>query len=163
LLIGGAVLALPAAAAAQSPPSLAQELAARFPAVSGRMESEAQFESTTWEHGGRLVAGHRAVFKGGKRSPSPPTQVPHGVAAEPEAVRVSLPEAASDPMVAEGEGVRVVLSPVAAKNAAAEAQGPVLAYRDLYLDTDALHVVQPGWTEEYLHLRSARAPRRFEY
>ena len=78
-------------------------------------------------------------------------------------MRVSFPVVATDAVVAEGEGVRVVLAPRDARAARAQTNGGAVAYRDVYPHTDALHVAKPEWTEEYLHLRTSAAPRRFEY
>jgi len=77
--------------------------------------------------------------------------------------RVFFPDFANQELIAEGEGVRVVLAPLNAARAAAELDGATVAYSDAYAATDVLHVAQPEWTEEYLHLRSPKAPRRFEY
>ena len=152
-----------------SPPSLAQALADRFPAIRSRLDSDVRFERTSWRDGGRRVAGLRVVLPPAEPrarvlppapGPAAATEVAEVVV---DRVRVTLPLLASHPVVAEGEGVRVVLAPVGARAGRAEAEGALVGYRDVYPETDALHVAKPDWTEEYLHLRSPAAPRRFEY
>jgi hypothetical protein len=114
------------------------------------------------------VAGLRAVLPPAPAASAPPAGADASRAAEAAAgavdrVRVSFPAVASEALVAEGEGVRVVLAPRGTRPARAEVEGGALAYRDVCPQTDALHVVKSEWTEEYLHLRSPGAPRRFEY
>lgn len=151
-----------------SPRSLAQALAERFPAIRSRLQSDVRFERISWRDGGRRVAGLRVVLPPAEPNarPLPPAPSPGAAAAEAavvDRVRVTLPSLSSDPVVAEGEGVRVVLAPLGARAARAETEGAIVGYGDVYPETDALHVAKPDWTEEYLHLRSPAAPRRFEY
>ena len=139
------LVALTPAALRPSPQSLSEALAERFPAIRARLASPVRFESASWRQGARRVAGVRDAV------------------APVDRVRVSFPTLATDPLVAEGEGVRVVLAPLSARAARAEAEGGSVAYRNVYPQTDALHVAQPERTEEYLQLRSTQAPRRFQY
>ena len=139
------LVAMSPAALTPSPRSLSETLAARFPAVRTRLESPVRLESASWRQGLRRVAGVRVAVTPDDR------------------VRVGFPAIATDAVVAEGEGVRVVLAPLSARAARAEAEGAAVAYRDVYPQTDALHVAKPDWTEEYLHLRTQSAPRRFQY
>ena len=132
---------------------LIDTLTLRFPALQPRMERPAAFEETTWMRGGRPVSGLAA-----RRAASA-----DGPADEGGALGVVFPRRASDPIAAEGEGVRVVLRPRGAAAAPAEVVDGKLVYVGLYEETDALHIVGDGWTEEYLHLRNEDAPRRFEY
>ena len=159
-------VALTPAGLSPAPPSLSETLAARFPAIRARLESPVRFESASWQQGVRRISGMRALLP----PPSQPAAVATRAAlrggAAPttvDRVIVSFPALAADAVVAEGEGVRVVLAPLSTRAARAEAEGAAVAYRDVYPETDALHVAQPDWTEEYLHLRTPEAPRRFEY
>ena len=158
------LFALAPAGLSSSPPPLSETLAARFPAIRARLESPVRFETASWRERGRRIAGLRAVLP-------PPAKLAPAAAGEPsqgslmtvDPVRVSFPALANEAVVAEGDGVRVVLAPRGARGARAQTDGATIAYRDLYPQTDALHVAKPEWTEEYLHLRTPAAPRRFEY
>ncbi len=132
--------------------SLVGTLEEGFPALLPRLRRSSSFDSVTWRHGEERVRGLRP-----RRDPSPDS--PDGG----EPVDVVFPARASGAVVAEGEGVRVVLRPRGARPVRARVIDGKLAYLGIYPETDSLHVVGETWTEEYLYLRSARAPVRFEY
>ena len=132
-------------------PTPVAELQARFPAIRARFSSEVRFEAVSWRNGSRVVRGFRAQAAAGVRTPAP------------DRARVDFPAVATDPFVVEGEGVRVVLRPLGARGARAQREPGALLYRGAYAETDAWHVPTSEWTEEHLHLRSRRAPRRFVY
>ena len=64
----------------------------------------------------------------------------------------------------EGEGVRAAVRPVGGTNVTAQIDdnGQVI-YRQAYAETDSLHVVSAGRSEEFLFLQNECAPREFEY
>src|SRR6266513_2223697 len=74
------------------------------------------------------------------------------------------PKRYGEPFVVEGEGVRVALRPVGGTDVAAEIDdnGQVI-YRQAYAETDSVHVVSAGRSEEFLFLQNECAPREFEY
>ena len=74
------------------------------------------------------------------------------------------PKRYGEPFVVEGEGVRVALRPVGGTDVAAEIDddGKVI-YRQAYAETDSVHVVSAGRSEEFLFLQNECAPREFEY
>ena len=74
------------------------------------------------------------------------------------------PKRYGEPFVVEGEGVRVALRPVGGTDVAAEIDdnGQVI-YRQAYAETDSVHVVSAGRSEEFLFRQNECAPREFEY
>jgi len=72
------------------------------------------------------------------------------------------PKRYGEPFVVEGEGVRVALRPVGGTDVAAEIDdnGQVI-YRQAYAETDSVHVVSAGRSEEFLFLQDECAPREF--
>lgn len=132
---------------------LVRTLESTFPALKPRMNERAAFVAVRAQAAGSTIEGLRA-----RRAPD--------AAVLSEAVGpldVVFPRRASDAVVAEGEGVRVVLRPVGARSVPAEIVDGKLVYVGIHEDTDVLQVAGTSWTEEYLHLRSEDAPRRFEY
>jgi hypothetical protein len=123
-----------------------------FPTLRPRLRLSSSFEDATWRHGKQRVEGLR-----------PRREISPDAPAKGEPVDVIFPARASGPVVAEGEGVRVVLRPRGARPVRARVVDGKLAYLGVYPETDSLHVVDDEWTEEYLYLRSADAPVRFEY
>ena len=140
------LLTLSAAVLTPAPRPLTVALAGRFPVLQSRLQSPLRFEPDSWLRAGRRTRGYSASR-----------------AADGDRARLRIPAVASDELVADGEGVRVVVASRDAAAAAAEVEEAALTYRDVYPSTDVLHVAQPEWTEEYLHLRSEKAPRHFEY
>src|ERR1043166_4002772 len=69
----------------------------------------------------------------------------------------------NESFVIEGSGVGVVLRPLGAMSSQARIENKKVVYRDAYRDTDSLHALSALRSEEFLYLRSANAPRRFEY
>ena len=74
------------------------------------------------------------------------------------------PKRYGEPFVVEGGGVRVALRPVGGTNVMAQIDdnGQVI-YRQAYAETDSVHVVSDGRSEEFLFLQNECAPREFEY
>ena len=68
-----------------------------------------------------------------------------------------------EPFVVEGEGVRVAVRPVGGTDAAAEIDNGQVIYRNAYPETDSVHVVSSGRSEEFLFLQDECAPREFAY
>ena len=137
--------------AASPAPTPAEVLQARFPVVRGRFSIEVRLEAVSWRIGSRPMEGFRAPFAAGAD------------ASPRDRARVRFPALASDLFVVEGEGVRVALRPIGARAVRASPEPGALLYPGAYRDTDAWNVPTAEWTEEYLHLRSRRAPRAFTY
>ena len=74
------------------------------------------------------------------------------------------PKRYGEPFVVQGQGVRVALRPVGGTNVTAQIDdnGQVI-YRGAYPETDSLHVVSAGRSEEFLFLQNECAPREFDY
>ena len=68
-----------------------------------------------------------------------------------------------EPFVVEGQGVRVVVRPVGGTDARAKIGNGQVIYRNAYPETDSMHVVSAGRSEEFLFLHDECAPREFEY
>jgi N-acetylneuraminic acid mutarotase len=136
----------------RAPESLVATLREGFPALHPRLRVHGSFERTTWRQGNERIEGLRAR----------PESVP-GAGDGGAPLDVVFPARASGPVVAEGEGVRVVVRPRGARPSLARTIDGKLVYRGVYPETDSLHVIGDRWTEEYLYLRSADAPVRFEH
>ena len=74
------------------------------------------------------------------------------------------PKRYGEPFVVEGEGVRAAVRPMGGTNVTAQIgdNGQVI-YRRAYAETDSVHVVSAGRSEEFLFLENECAPREFEY
>jgi hypothetical protein len=74
------------------------------------------------------------------------------------------PKRYGEPFVVEGEGVRVAVKPMGGTDVRAQIDdsGQVI-YREAYPETDSVHVVSAGRSEEFLFLQNECAPREFEY
>ena len=68
-----------------------------------------------------------------------------------------------EPFVVEGEGVRVAVRPVGGTDVTAQIDNGQVIYREAYPETDSVHVVSAGRSEEFLFLQNECAPREFEY
>ena len=68
-----------------------------------------------------------------------------------------------EPFVVEGEGVRVAVRPVSGTDVTAQIDNGQVIYRGAYLETDSMHVVSAGRSEEFLFLQNECAPREFAY
>src|SRR6266496_1113539 len=69
----------------------------------------------------------------------------------------------SEPFVVEGEGVRVAVQPVGGRDVAAQIDNGQVIYRQAYPETDSVHLVSAGRSEEFLYLQDECAPREFAY
>ena len=65
--------------------------------------------------------------------------------------------------VVEGQGVRVAVRPVGGTDVAAQIDKGQVIYREAYPETDSVHVVSAGRSEEFLFLQNECAPREFAY
>ena len=74
------------------------------------------------------------------------------------------PKRYGEGFVVEGQGVRVAVRPVGGSDVTAQIDdnGQVI-YRGAYAETDSVHVVSAGRSEEFLFLQSKCAPREFAY
>ena len=68
-----------------------------------------------------------------------------------------------EPFVVEGAGVRVAARPVGGTDVAAQIANGQVIYREAYPETDSVHVVSSGRSEEFLVLQNECAPREFAY
>ena len=68
-----------------------------------------------------------------------------------------------EPFVVEGQGVRVAVRPVGGTDVTAQIDNAQVTYRNAYPETDSMHVVSAGRSEEFLYLQSECAPREFAY
>src|SRR5262245_51589519 len=73
------------------------------------------------------------------------------------------PASYGDPFIVESEGVRVVVRPLGGTDAAARIDNGQVIYRQAYPETDSVHAVSSGRSEEFLFLQSECAPREFAY
>src|SRR6266581_4709533 len=68
-----------------------------------------------------------------------------------------------EPFVVEGEGVRVAVRPAGGTDVAAQIDNGQVIYRNAYPETDSVHVVSSGRSEEFFFLQDECAPREFAY
>ncbi|HZD09610.1 MAG TPA: hypothetical protein VE176_15240, partial [Candidatus Limnocylindrales bacterium] len=73
------------------------------------------------------------------------------------------PERYGEAFVVEGEGVRVAVRPVGGTDVRAQIDNGQVIYRRAYPETDSVHVVSAGRSEEFLFLQNECAPREFAY
>ena len=163
------------------PNSLNQQLATEFPVLKKSMAARTtRFDKTTRMVAGREVAGLTARVEEAKgASDSGDTwamtaalkpaqrgawrsmaELEGGGAGE---LKAFYPEQFTDPFVVEGGGVSAVVRPLGAQASAATVENGQVVYRGAYAETDSLHALEAGRSEEFLYLRSKQAPRRFEY
>ena len=70
----------------------------------------------------------------------------------------------NEPFVVQGEGLRVAVRPVGGKDVKAHIDNnDQVIYRNAYPETDSMHFVSAGRSEEFLFLQDDCAPREFEY
>ena len=69
----------------------------------------------------------------------------------------------NEPFVVQGEGVRVAVRPVSGTDTAVQIDDDQVIYRNAYPETDSMHFVSAGRSEEFLFLQDDCAPREFEY
>src|SRR5262249_23636618 len=68
-----------------------------------------------------------------------------------------------EPFIVEGQGVRVAVKPVGGSDVHAHIEDGQVIYREAYAETDSVHMVSTGRSEEFLFLQSECAPREFVY
>ena len=73
------------------------------------------------------------------------------------------PKRYGEAFVVEGQGVRVAVRPVGGTDVTAQIDSGQVIYRQAYPETDSVHVVSAGRSEEFLFLQSECAPREFAY
>ena len=142
-----------------------------------RKSARFKFASSSQRVGGREIAGFSArQAPTGRENLIPPAglkpveeQAWLAMARQQEAsggmeFTSFYPARYNQPFVVQGEGVRVAVRPVGATDAKAriDSNGQVL-YRGAYVDTDSVHAVTAGRSEEFLFLQDDCAPREFEY
>lgn len=82
--------------------------------------------------------------------------------AEPE-LKTFFPTSYTEPFIVEGDGVRVVIRAVGGSASGARVEDGRLVYRGAYPQTDSIHRVQSGRSEEILLLHDESAPTQFDY
>src|SRR5438874_1552890 len=73
------------------------------------------------------------------------------------------PERYGEAFVVEGEGIRVAVRPVGGTDVTVQIDNGQVIYRQAYAETDSVHVVSAGRSEEFLFLQNECAPREFAY
>src|SRR5262249_28716809 len=68
-----------------------------------------------------------------------------------------------EPFIVESEGVRVAVRPLGGTEAEARIDNGQVIYRQAYPETDSVHAVSSGRSEEFLCMQSEGAPREFAY
>jgi len=68
-----------------------------------------------------------------------------------------------EPFIVKSEGVRVAVRPVGGTDAAARIDNGQVIYHEAYPETDSVHAVGSGRSEEFLFMQSECAPREFAY
>jgi hypothetical protein len=68
-----------------------------------------------------------------------------------------------EPFVVENAGVRVAVRPLGGSDVGAQVDNGQVIYREAYPETNSVHVVGGGRSEEFLYLQSDCAPREFAY
>src|SRR5262249_24071898 len=68
-----------------------------------------------------------------------------------------------EPFIVESEGIRVAVRALGGTDAAARIDNGQVIYRQAYPETDSVHAVGSGRSEEFLFLQSECAPREFAY
>ena len=126
--------------------AVSQSSAAPKP-IDARESAPGEFSASRERVGGREIAGfQRQGASGGMDLAS------------------FYPKRYGEPFVVEGQGVRVAVRPVGGTDVTAQIDdnGQVI-YRGAYAETDSVHVVSAGRSEEFLFLQNECAPREFEY
>lgn len=176
LVLGFGTLLVPALASAEVQPGLSEQLRREFPSLKESLAPQrAGYEETHRAVAGREISGWLTSSRADSGTDGGTT----GLASKPEeeaAVRALaarqgaggefkafFPERFTDSFAVEGGGVSAVLRPLGARSAVAEQEDGHVVYRDAYRATDSLHVIGAQRSEEFLYLRNAEAPRRFEY
>src|SRR5205085_2182045 len=156
---------------------LQQQRMLRFPSLSSQLAPRAEFAATHQRVGGREIAGFsprqsQAAKDDGLTAPAglKPVEQEAWLAMARRHSAVSQQELTSfyparygEPFVVEGQGVRVAVRPVGGAQTAAQIEQGQVIYRGAYPQTDSLHVVSAGRSEEFLALRSESAPHEFAY
>ena len=68
-----------------------------------------------------------------------------------------------EPFIVESEGVRVAVRPVGGTDVTAQIANGQMIYHEAYPETDSVHEVSSGRSEEFLFLQDECAPRELEY
>jgi hypothetical protein len=130
--------------------------------LAGRPVEGVRFEAASRRVGDATVEGLQPELV---RPAQPGRQGPdvEALVADAQGLRPFFPSSFTDPFVVEGDGVRVALRPLGAAAASAEVDAGRVVYRGAYPDTDSVHRVRAGHSEEVLLLKSEAAPTRFDY
>jgi hypothetical protein len=142
-----------------------------------RKSAGVEFSATRQRIGGREIAGFSAREAGilQKESPTPPAGLKpveqEAWLAMARRQRASggmefssfYPARYGEPFVVESEGVRVAVRPLGGTDAPAQIDNGKVIYHEAYPETDSVHEVSSGRSEEFLFLQDECAPREFEY
>jgi hypothetical protein len=136
-----------------------------------------EFSATRQRIGGREIAGFSARHEGTpqKESLTPPAGLkPVEQEAWLAMARRQGPSGGTEfssfyparygeAFVVEGQGVRVAVRPVGGMDVTAQIDNSQVIYHEAYPETDSMHVVSSGRSEEFLFLQDECAPREFDY
>ena len=138
---------------------------------------DGQFSASRQRVGGREIAGFsaRQARSGQEQNLTPPAGLKpveqeawlamarrHGASGGMEFTSF-YPARYGEAFVVEGQGVRVAVRPVGGTDVAAHIDNGQVIYREAYPETDSVHVVSAGRSEEFLFLQNECAPREFAY
>ena len=150
---------------------LAAELALQFPSLANQITPSTSFKSSTMTVGASQVSGLEAQpahmvsdFLRTARGRDLPQSMPvASILPAPSHFRVLFPSSYGETIAAKAGGVKVALRALNGNDVLAIDEGGTLTYRDAYLNTDSLQIAMASRTEEFLRLRSPKAPTYFEY
>jgi hypothetical protein len=155
-------------------PASAQRDAAGVKQIKARKTADVEFSASRQRVGGHEIAGFSAhqARTAQEQTLTPPAGLKP---VEQEAwlamarrqgaggLTSFYPARYGEAFVVEGEGVRVAVRPAGGTDAAAHVDNGQVIYREAYPETDSLHVVSAGRSEEFLFLQDECAPREFVY
>jgi Galactose oxidase, central domain/Kelch motif len=157
----------PAIASINTSVFLDQQLRESFPVLAPQLEATAQFRPALQKIDGRTVVGVQA-----QSAPNFPTNLKPQeqqtwlAMAERQAdtLQTFFPNRFGDAFVVEGGNTKVTLQALHANTSAPiEIQAGKVVYKNAYRQTDSLHVVKSGASEEFLYLKQKSAPHQFDY
>jgi hypothetical protein len=169
------LLPAPGGATLERLSSLPRTLAALAPSLAEHLAGRAALAPATYTAGGQPVRGLAVTEPAPPLDAAPPpdllpvereawlARARRAPAAAPVALAPYFPATFTDPFLVEAQGLQVGLRPLGARPAAAALEEGKVVYRDAYRETDSLHAVSAGRSEEFLLLRGPAAPARFEY
>src|SRR5436190_616302 len=159
---------------------LGERMAREFPSLEGNLAARStSYENTTRALSGNEVTGLAVTKVHTNRPGVPPAGEAITGALKPEEeaalrslskregkgdeIKAFFPSQYTGSFAVEGGGVSAVVRPLGALPVSAVTENGQVVYYGAYPETDSLHVVSSGRSEEFLYLRGQDAPRRFDY